>query len=97
MAMRKPTVTKRRQVTLPRALLEAAGLREGAALAVRLTDEGILIERAPEHDPDQAWFWTPEWQAKEREADADLAAGRFTIYHSDEEFDEALRARMKPL
>ena len=97
MAMRKPTVTKRRQVTLPRALLEAAGLREGAALDVRLTDEGILIERAPEHDPDQAWFWTPEWQAKEREADEDYAAGRFTIHYSDEEFDAALRARMKPL
>ena len=37
-------------------------------------------------DPDQAWFWTPEWQAKEREADADLAAGRGTFYDSAEEF-----------
>lgn len=27
-------------------------------------------------DPDQAWFWTPEWQAKEREADEDIKAGR---------------------
>src|SRR5438105_224999 len=25
--------------------------------------------------PEQAWFWTEEWQAKERQADADLAAG----------------------
>jgi hypothetical protein len=41
-------------------------------------------------DPDQAWFWTPEWQAKEREADADLAAGNFTRYDSDEEFLRAL-------
>jgi antitoxin PrlF len=39
---------------------------------------------------DQAWFWTPEWQAKEREADADIAAGRGRIYYSDEEFLAAL-------
>ena len=27
---------------------------------------------------DQAWFWTDRWQAMEREADADIAAGRVT-------------------
>ena len=25
---------------------------------------------------DQLWFWTPEWQRKEREADEDIAQGR---------------------
>ena len=48
-------------------------------------------------DPDQWWFWTPEWQQKEREADEDLAAGRTTRYDSDEEFLAALEKRMKPL
>ena len=28
---------------------------------------------------DQAWFWTDRWQAMEREADADVAAGRTTV------------------
>jgi bifunctional DNA-binding transcriptional regulator/antitoxin component of YhaV-PrlF toxin-antitoxin module len=28
---------------------------------------------------DQAWFWTERWQALEREADADIAAGRMTV------------------
>ncbi len=28
---------------------------------------------------DQAWFWTERWQAMEREADADIAAGRTTV------------------
>jgi len=28
-------------------------------------------------DPDQAWYWTDTWQAKEREADEDLRAGRY--------------------
>jgi len=29
---------------------------------------------------DQAWFWTEEWQAGEREAEADLAAGRYQVF-----------------
>lgn len=28
---------------------------------------------------DQAWFWEERWQAMEREADADIAAGRTTV------------------
>jgi len=36
--------------------------------------------------PDQEWFWTPEWIAGEREADADIAAGRSKTFYSDEEF-----------
>jgi hypothetical protein len=45
-----------------------------------------------ELNPDQAWYWTEKWQAGEREADRDLAAGRLTHYASDEEFDAALDA-----
>lgn len=39
-----------------------------------------------EIDPDQAWFWTDEWQEKEREADEDFANGRFESYDSVDEF-----------
>ncbi len=28
---------------------------------------------------DQAWFWAERWQAMEKEADADVAAGRTTV------------------
>jgi hypothetical protein len=45
-------------------------------------------------NPDQAWFWTEAWQAKEREADTDEAAGRVTHFDTDEEFLAALEARM---
>lgn len=42
--------------------------------------------------PDQAWYWTPEWQAGEAEADADLAAGRSTKYDSETHFLASLDA-----
>ncbi len=50
-----------------------------------------------EIDPEQAWFWTSEWQEGEREADEDIAAGRVTRYDSDEQFLAALEADLKPL
>ena len=42
--------------------------------------------------PDQAWYWTPEWQAGEADADADLAAGRSTTYDSEDQFLSSLDA-----
>jgi hypothetical protein len=47
-----------------------------------------------EQDPEQAWFWTEEWQAGEREADIQQAARRGIFFDSDEEFVRALRAVM---
>lgn len=43
-------------------------------------------------NPDQAWFWTEEWQAGEREVDRDAAAGRVTTCATLEEFDAVLDA-----
>jgi len=40
-----------------------------------------------------AWYWMPQWQAREREVDDDLAAGRRgQIYESEEAFLSALDA-----
>jgi hypothetical protein len=36
--------------------------------------------------PGQEWFWSEEWQAAEREAEADLAEGRFEAFDNDEDF-----------
>lgn len=36
--------------------------------------------------PGQEWFWTGEWQAAEKEAEADLQAGRFETFDTMEDF-----------
>jgi hypothetical protein len=66
------------------------GAVDGAAILLEEITDGRI-------DPQQAWFWTREWQAKEREADADAAAGGATTYESDDEFLAALEANLKPL
>jgi hypothetical protein len=49
-------------------------------------------------DPDQLWFWTPEWQQKEREVDERFAGGeRGTVQRSNEEFLAALDERLQQL
>jgi hypothetical protein len=51
------------------------------------------LSASDERDSDQAWFWTDEWQAKEREADEALRQGRFERFESEEAFEAALEAR----
>lgn len=41
-----------------------------------------------EIDADQIYFWTEEWQAKEREADEDVAVGRYADFDDVDEFFE---------
>ena len=48
-------------------------LKNGDHLLMRLVDRKLELVRIPR---DQLWFWTPEWQRKEREADEDIAQGR---------------------
>ncbi len=58
---------------------------DGAAVLLRGIIKGPI-------DPDQAWFWTPEWQAREREADAELSEGSGVVYRGTEEFISHLKS-----
>jgi hypothetical protein len=42
---------------------------------------------------EQAYFWTPEWQAKEREAEQAIAEGRVRTFDTMEEMIEFLDAQ----
>ncbi len=44
---------------------------------------------------DQAWFWTPTWQAMEREADEDLVAGRYDDFDTLDDFIDDLERLME--
>ncbi len=50
-------------------------------------DDGV-IELHPllPHRADQTWFWAERWQAMEREAQADITAGRVETFNSSDEF-----------
>ena len=93
--MARTTLRAKGQITLPEDIRRAARLEEGDLLEAEITSEGILLRPQKLIDATQAWFWTPEWQEGEREADADLAAGNTEFFESGEELIEALRRRAK--
>lgn len=93
--MARMTLRAKGQLTLPEDIRKAARLEEGDLLEAELTDEGILLRPQKVIDASQAWFWTPEWQAGEREADADLAAGRVETFASGEELIDGLRKKSR--
>lgn len=94
--MARMTLRTKGQLTLPEEIRVAARLEEGDLFEAEITDDGILLRPQKVIDATQAWFWTPEWQAGEQQADADLAAGRAETFESGEAFVGALRKIAKP-
>lgn len=81
------------QLTIPKEIREAAHLEEGDPVAFEVTDEGILLRPQKFVDASQAWFWSPQWQAMEREADEDIRAGRTKVFDSTDDFLRAVETR----
>jgi len=72
--------------------MTAMNLEPGDEIDIRVENgTAYLIPIATIKIPrDQAWFWTKEWQEKEREADVDIAEGKVQNF-------ESLEALMKDL
>jgi AbrB family looped-hinge helix DNA binding protein len=74
------------QITLPKTIREEAGVYEGDFLTAEVKeDHTILLRPKRLIDADEAFFYTPEWQAAEREADEDIRLGRLSEPMSAEE------------
>jgi antitoxin PrlF len=79
-------VRPKAQLTLPDEIRRALHIGEGDEVEFAVHDDGTITIRGYVSIPtDQAWFFTPEWLAGEREADEDIAAGRGTVHESAEE------------
>jgi len=75
------SVQSRGTVALPADLRRRLHLDQENAQIRLIEGEDGRIELVPvvAVPADQAWFWTDRWQAMEREADADIAAGRTIV------------------
>jgi antitoxin PrlF len=90
--MARMTLRAKGQLTLPDEIRVAARLEEGDLLGVEITADGILLRPQKLIDATQAWFWDAAWQAGEREADADRAAGRSETFATGEAMIAELEA-----
>lgn len=78
-------VTRGGQVTIPAAMRQAAGIEIGDYLEVQLLGDRLVLTPKQLIDKSQAYFWTEAWQEGEREAEADLKAGRVERFETLEE------------
>jgi antitoxin PrlF len=95
--MARTTLRAKGQLTLPDEIRKEAHLEEGDLLDAEITEDGILLRPRKVTDSTQAWFWTPTWQAGEREADSDRAADRLETFRSGEALVDGLRSIAKPV
>jgi bifunctional DNA-binding transcriptional regulator/antitoxin component of YhaV-PrlF toxin-antitoxin module len=59
----------------------------GAQLEMTERADGVIELRAALPVPaDQRWFWTKQWQDREREVDEHVAADRVAVHESTEDF-----------
>lgn len=81
------TIQARGTVALPAELRRRLHLdRVNAQVQLIEHEDGRLELRPLVSVPaDQAWFWTDRWQAMEREADADVGAGRAKVVEGTDE------------
>lgn len=70
-------LTSAGQISLPTDIRKRLNLSPGDFLEIEITDDGRLILSPRVLVPkDEAFFYRADWQQAEREADADIAAGR---------------------
>ncbi len=90
------SVQSRGTIALPPDLRRRLHLDEPGAQVQIIEHEDGTVELQPvlPVPADQRWFWTERWQAMEREAEEDIAAGRVTRADGvDELFEQLDRSR----
>lgn len=74
-------------ITIPAQLRRRFGLdKPGAQVEIVVRDGEIVLLPHVAVPAEQAWFWSEQWQTREREADTALAAGRATTFDTAEDF-----------
>ena len=78
-------VTRHGQITIPAALRKQVGIEEGDLVELLVKEDHIVLMPKKLIDKSQAYFWTKEWQEAERQAQADIEAGRIQEFASVDE------------
>ncbi|HEX6674574.1 MAG TPA: AbrB/MazE/SpoVT family DNA-binding domain-containing protein [Actinomycetes bacterium] len=89
--MTRTTLRAKGQLTLPDDVRKAANLQEGDLIEAEVSETGeVILRPLATIDRSQAWFWTPEWQAGEREANEQAARGEGERFETGTDFLDSL-------
>ena len=81
------------QITLPNTLRKIFNIAVGDYMEVEKHEGEIVLKPVKVVHPDQAYFYTKEWQEGEAEADKDIAKGRMLgPFDNVEDFVKAMES-----
>lgn len=86
-------VKKHSQITIPTSMRRKFKIVEGDYLDIEDHGDGLLLKPVKMVHPDQAYFYTREWQDAEAEADRDIVQG--SVIGPFDNADDALKALKK--
>ena len=69
-------IRERSQITLPNDIVKKLNLRTGDNLEITTEEDRIIIKPVLVIDRSQSWFWTEEWQKKERDVEEEIKQGK---------------------
>lgn len=81
-----------RDVRLPEDVARTLKLRKGSRLGVVISGDTVVLVPLSRIRKDQRYFYTREWQLREREADEDIASGRVRSFDCAEDLIRDLRS-----
>jgi AbrB family looped-hinge helix DNA binding protein len=83
-------VTRNGQITLSASIRKKLGIEEGDLVEMSVEDEKVVLAPKKLIDKSQAYFWTKQWQAAEKQAEDDIESGRIKSFGSVDEFVDGL-------
>jgi len=88
-----PSLTKKEQKILLEAREKIEYIQKDILHSQGLTkEEAKVASKVGLIDPDQAWWWTEEWQKKEREAEKDIKEGKVKRFTNVEDLIKDLHS-----
>ncbi len=73
-------ITRNYQVTIPSDVRKALGLKIGAMVDFVVEKGAAILKPKTLIDKDQDWFWSKEWQDKEKEAHRAIEKGEVVSF-----------------
>ncbi|OIO75848.1 MAG: hypothetical protein AUJ85_01935 [Elusimicrobia bacterium CG1_02_37_114] len=88
-------ITTNGQITVPSEFRKQCHCKTGDYLQVEISGNSLTLKPAQVIDPSQSWFWTKEWQEKEKEADKDMEENKYKEYKDMKSAVKSLKKLVK--
>ena len=68
---------KQSHLTVPQKLQQALDIKKGDLFQVEIIDNTYVLRPLQPVNPTQSWFWSKNWQKKEKQADKELKEKKY--------------------